>query len=230
MLKHYLDNSPSKIATIGVILCCWLLSLATPRLLANLYTLYPDTVSQQINKEFTSNVYEICINDINKSINLINDSKNSDLLSLFYLKLYDITPREKFTIRHDILQKSYEALIQSLSINPISPSDWLQLASLNSQLNKPNQTIISALRLSFYTGPVEPELTLDRLKFSYKYYADFDDEMRNLFNYQLIVLWNLYPAELVKFVKTHPDSKSIALNALINSPEALENLSKALNP
>ena len=107
MLKHYLDNSPSKIATIGVILCCWLLSLATPRLLANLYTLYPDTVSQQINKEFTSNVYEICINDINKSINLINDSKNSDLLSLFYLKLYDITPREKFTFRHDILQKSF---------------------------------------------------------------------------------------------------------------------------
>lgn len=229
MINSLTINSQRIIGSIGLLVCCGLLILATPRLVASLYALYPETVLQETNKSFSTEIYGKCINDLNKSLAWQNNSTYLTMLSSFYVKIHNATPATKFDLREDLLHKAHTALTQSLAINPIAPYEWLQLAELESQLFNSKQNITNSLRMSFYTGRVEPDLTIFRIKFSYLYYSDFDDEMKNLFLRQIVVAWNLNPTELISFLKANEPARDMALIALSNMPEQLELLRKSLN-
>lgn len=222
-------NSQRIIGSIGLLICCGLLILATPRLMASLYALYPQTVLQETNKSFTTEISEKCISDLNKSLAWQNNATSLTMLSSFYVKIHNATPAIKFDLREQLLLKARTALTQSLAINPIAPYEWLQLAELDNQLFNPKQVIINSIRMSFYTGRVEPELTITRLKFSYLYFNDFDDEMKNLFQRQIVIAWNLTPTDLITFLKATEPAIDIALMSLSNMPEQLELLKKSLN-
>ena len=222
-------NSQRIISSIGLLGCCGLLILATPRLVASLYALYPETVLQETNKSFSTEIYGKCINDLNKSLAWQNNSTYLTMLSSFYVKIHNATPATKFDLREDLLHKAHTALTQSLAINPIAPYEWLQLAELDSQLFNPKQVIINSIRMSFYTGRVEPDLTISRIRFSYLYFNDFDDEMKNLFQRQIVIAWNLTPTDLITFLKATEPARDMALIALSNMPEQLKLLRKSLN-
>lgn len=69
------------------------------------------------------------------------------------------------------------AITGTLEISPIRPALWLALARLKAQMNQP---IVPALKMSYFTGVVPPELALPRLELVTTTEAAADEEIRLL--------------------------------------------------
>ena len=80
-----------------------------------------------------------------------------------------------------------------------------------------------------YAGRIEPTLIIPRLAFSYNFYNDFTEDLKNQWQKQLLIAWTINPNEVIKFIALHPDSKQIALIAFENTPEDSQKLLLELN-
>ncbi len=207
------------IAGFGVIVCSALLLLAVPRFIAAIYALYPEAVVSQTQEELPPEVYQKSINDLSRALSWYKNPDYWQLQGIMYLQQVNAAPLPELAKKQQLLEQAQLSTIEGLRLSPVDPQGWFRLAVVNSLLKAPKQQIINALRLSFYAGRVEPELVIPRLTFSYAYYADFTEELQQLWQKQILIAWAFKAPQLVKFIAANPEAKQLALKAFIYSPD-----------
>lgn len=228
MLKAGLLGNERVIAGVGVVVCCGLLLLAVPRLIASVYALYPQAVYEQMQENLPIDVYEKSIVDLDLALAWNKKADYWQSQAMLYLTLSNKASLSVPEKRQDLLKAAQTSIIQGLKLSPVDPYGWFRLAAVDSLLKLPSQQIINALRLSFYAGRVEPELVLPRLAFSYSYYPEFNEEMQGLWKKQLPVAWAFQPQPLVNFIVLHPEAKPLVEEALVYAPDDWKKFSLAL--
>ena len=133
--------------------------------------------------------------------------------------MFDTQPVEAEQQKIRYLNQAKTAITQGLSLSPIDPRAWLQLAQIGVALYSPKQQIIDDLSLSLYAGRVNRDLVMPRLVVSYDFYNDFSEDMKNQWQKQLLLAWRYNPQELIGFVYQNPELKQMALQLLSHSPE-----------
>ena len=167
----------------------------------------------------TPAIYEKSLNDLEQALAWHKEPAYLKKQSYFYLKLIELESFEDETKKQTRLKQAQTALINSLTLSPIDPDAWLQLAEIDGLLNTPKPKIIEALRLSFYAGRVEPELVIPRLKLTYQYFQYLPEEMQSLWQKQLLIAWTFKAPQLLEFIARNPEAKPIALAAFANTPD-----------
>ena len=223
-----LDNQ-RMIAGIGLLFCGATLLLAIPRMASSLYALYPETAYKQTQHNITTEVYQNSISHLDHALSWQNNPVYWQNKAFFHLKYLNTSTKQTPTQKTNLLEQSRNNLINSLSLSPVDPFNWLQLAVVSNELKIPKQQIIEYINSSLYAGRIEPTLIIPRLAFSYNFYNDFTEDLKNQWQKQLLIAWTINPNEVIKFIALHPDSKHIALIAFENTPEDSQKLLLELN-
>ena len=105
-------------------------------------------------------------------------------------------------VRRDAFEASVEAAEVSLALAPAQPRTWLRLARSRSWLRYPPEQVIEALKMSAYTGRVEPSLFATRLELGLAYLPRMDGEGRSLMRDQVLLAWGMQPRELARGIKS----------------------------
>jgi hypothetical protein len=196
-------------AGIGVIVCCGLLWLAVPRFIASLYALYPETAFKQTQDKLPADVYKKSIDNLTHALAWHENAEYFQTQAFFYLALFNSSLTQPFTEKQQLLKQARTSIIEGLKLSPVDPYAWFRLATVDKALKMPSQQIINSLRLSLYAGRVEPDLLMPRLSFSYYYYDEFDEEMRDLWQKQLPVAWAFHADQLIQFAALHLETKPL---------------------
>ncbi len=215
-------------AGFGVVVCCGLLMLAVPRFIASLYALYPESALKQTEKNLSPEIYEKSISHLSKALAWYDNAEYWQSQALFYISLLNTSTSQPFEKRQELLKQAHASIIQGLKLSPVDPYAWFRLAAVDKMLKLPSEEIINALRLSFYSGRVEPELLMSRLAFSFDYYNEFNEEMQGLWKKQIPVAWIFHAAKLVEFVAMHPQSKPFVEEAFAYAPDNWKEFSRDL--
>ena len=219
MLKVNSLSNDRVIAGFGVVACCGLLLLATPRFVASLYALYPEAMLKQMQDNLPIAVYEKSIAHLDRALSWHKTAEYWQSQALIYLALLNKSTLPAPYKSQDLIKHAHTSIIQGLKLSPVDPYAWFRLATVDSLLKLPPENSINALRLSFYAGRVEPELLMPRLSFSYIYYNEFDEEMQQLWKKQIPVAWAFQAEQLVHFVALHPEAKRLVEEALVYTPD-----------
>ena len=204
---------------IGIVISCASLYLAVPRFISSLYALYPNTAYDQNETQIPLNILENCITDLTDAISWQRDSSYFKKLGVFKLKNAEIISTKLQVFREPILREAQKAFVDGLTISPVDPIAWYQLAYVDSLLKESNDKIINDLRLSYYAGRVEPDFTMDRIKLNYRYYYNLPEDMITIFNQQINFAWQFNPKELIQFYSNNPEFKKLTDNAINMSPD-----------
>jgi hypothetical protein len=97
------------------------------------------------------------------------------------------------------LEAAAQDLVAGLSLEPVNPYAWARLAYvrfLQKGLSA-DAGVASALRLSFLTGPYEPEMTFPRLRLALAVWSNFSTEDRELGRRQIRFAWLISRDEVV---------------------------------
>jgi hypothetical protein len=97
------------------------------------------------------------------------------------------------------LAAAAQDLVAGLSLEPVNPHAWARLAYVR-YLQKglsPDAGVAPALRLSFLTGPYEPEMTFPRLRLALAVWSNFPTEDRELGRRQIRFAWLISRDEVV---------------------------------
>ncbi len=217
------------LAGAGLLICSGLLLLAVPRLISSCYALYPEMAYQKNQvTPLTPDIYERCISNLEQALSWHQSAYDWQQQGFFYLKLFNLQPFQAFEKKRELLKNAQTAINNGLALSPVDPFGWFQLATVDKTLKNPKINTIDALRLSFYSGRVEPDLVMSRLAFSYNYYADFDEDLRQQWQKQLLTAWTFKGPELITFVTQHPETKELALQAFVYAPDDADKFLHAL--
>lgn len=215
----------------GVLVCGAMLMLAVPRFIASLYALYPEAAVKQTSEsseKLSEQVYQKCIADLTQALAWHQDSEYWQTQAFFYLALFNATASQPSSTRQEWLKQARTSIVQGLKLSPVDPYGWFRLATVDNMLEASTTQIVEALRLSFYAGRVEPDLSMARLRFAYDYYPDFDVEMRQIWLKQIPIAWAFQAEPLIDFVVSRPTLKPLVEAAFINSPDEWLKFSQAL--
>ena len=207
------------IAGFGVVVCCGLLMLAVPRFIASLYALYLEAAFKQTQKKLPAEDYEKSIVHLTQALAWYENPEYWQTQAFFYLALFNSSPSYPLAKEQELLKQAQASVIQGLRLSPVDPYAWFRLAMVDKMLQMPTAQIINALKLSFYSGRVEPDLLMPRLSFSYDYYNAFNEEMRGAWRKQIPVVWIFQAEQLVKFIALHPEAKFLVEQAFVYSPD-----------
>jgi len=97
------------------------------------------------------------------------------------------------------LEEAARDLVAGLSLEPVDPHAWARLAYvrfLQKGLSS-DAGVAPALRLSFLTGPYEPDMTFPRLRLALAVWSNFSTEDRELGRRQIRFAWLLSRDEVV---------------------------------
>ena len=103
---------------------------------------------------------------------------------------------------------------KSLGLSVVEPYVWYRLAINRFIIDAKDPEIVNLLKLSFYTGRVEPNLFLLRLGFLSRYIDSIDNELMRLLEDQVRLAWALKKHQLVTAVISTPVLKPLVYNAL----------------
>ena len=110
-------------------------------------------------------------------------------------------------------------LVRGLSLAPVNPHAWARLSYVR-YLEKDLPGVASTLRMSFLTGPYEPEITFPRLRLALAAYSNFLTEERELTKRQIRFAWLLSRDEVVELALLSQRILVFRL-ALVNQPQDL---------
>jgi hypothetical protein len=80
----------------------------------------------------------------------------------------------------ELLQRAHTSLDHALSYAPHESGAWLLLAALAARYHSSNANVIDALKMSYYTGPSDPDLMALRLHVAARCVVLTDVELREL--------------------------------------------------
>lgn len=88
-----------------------------------------------------------------------------------------------------LLEDARTALEESLRMNPGNPYAWFRLAHVLNLLGGKPELILSALKLSFMTGPHEPRLVFNRLPLALALMNSMDETTQAFLQHQIRFAW-----------------------------------------
>ena len=197
-------------AGVGIVLSCASLYLSIPRFISSLYAIYPNTAYNQNDENLPIKVLMKCDNDLSNAFNWQKSGDYLKMQGVFKLKTTALISPTLQVFREPILLDAKKYLIEGLTISPVDPIAWYQLAYTESLLNQSIDQVINELRLSYYAGRVEPVYTMDRIKLSFLYYSNLPDDMKITLNQQINLAWQYDPKELIKYCVNNPEFNKIA--------------------
>ncbi len=102
-------------------------------------------------------------------------------------------------------RQSFEAVIKtaerSLGLAPAQPRTWLHVAQARAWLRYPPGLVIDALKMSVFTGRVEPSLFITRLGLGLAYLPRMDGEGQSMMRDQVLLAWQLQPQQLARALR-----------------------------
>jgi hypothetical protein len=131
--------------------------------------------------------------------------------------------------RRQAYEDSIEAADRSLALAPVQPRLWLRKAHALNWLSFNADDALSALKMSIYTGRVEPVLMLSRLKLGYGLLGALDDEGKDLLRDQTLLALQMRRAELLRELK-RGDLNLLRLRSLLQAshPDVIADLESEL--
>jgi hypothetical protein len=117
------------------------------------------------------------------------------LATLHYLRGMDASlPAQE---RLAALQDSAAAAREVLARAPMKPMAWLRLAAAEAAGGGDGEQVAAALKMSAWTGRVEPHMMLSRLELGYQHRRWLDAEGLRLLRDQTVLAWQLQRQELL---------------------------------
>ena len=180
----------------------FVLFLAWPRLHASILYLPVDTAianyykTRQIPVDQLSGLQERA----RQCIEILPHYRYQEGLSLLYY-MQAVNSRNLLHDRREAFIQSIEAAEASLSRAPAQPRTWLRMAQARAWLRYFPDEVIAALKMSIYTGRVEPSLFMTRLALGLSYLPRMGGEGAALIRDQVLLAWQLQPREFTKSLK-----------------------------
>ncbi|MDT8320247.1 MAG: hypothetical protein RQ826_06925 [Xanthomonadales bacterium] len=188
--------------TVAVSLALIVLAMAWPRLQAALEYLPVEAAIDRyhLDGQVPLDSLENLLDRARRSIEQHPQSRYwNGLAVLSYLQALD--DRAPLARRREAFEQTTQAARQSLLLAPVQPRTWLYLALAQSSLSFRGADSIAPLKMSIYTGRVEPALLLSRLQLAYARFAQLDEEARGLLRDQTLLTFRLKPREFIGSVK-----------------------------
>lgn len=199
-----------------------LISFSLPRLLAGIKMTYPDTVYHQlrVSKTIPNEILVKAIIEAEDALSWENSSFTWSLIAYYSHKLID---SHQYSVEENLELASVakSAYINSLSLSAVEPYVWYRLAIIHLILDKQDSEVVNFLKLSMYSGRVEPNLAVLRLYFLTRYLDSSGDELMSLVKDQVRLVWLFNQQELVNLILTTPALKPVVYDAL-NSDDILK--------
>jgi hypothetical protein len=116
--------------------------------------------------------------------------------------------------RRRALEASLESAVEVVRRAPLKPMVWLRIAAARASLRHPAEQVVAALKMSIYTGRVEPALLPLRLQLGFSYLAGSDAEASSLLRDQALVAWATQPRAFIGSIRSGAVSFSAVENLL----------------
>ncbi len=177
---------------------CCLLYYSVPRVVASLEA-YPGNEilrRMQRGEAVDSSMVERLITSRQRSLDWWGRGRDWTDLALAQLALASFHRGVKVGSK-ELIRNASLALKEGLARSPLNPHAWTRLAYTWELLREPPEKIVSALLMSLYTGPYEPELTNLRLKLCLSNWENFSEEGRYLVRKQILFAWKISKSDLV---------------------------------
>ena len=209
-----------------VLLAGFLLGLAWPRFQASFRYLPVDRAIDRyyVSREIPSNRLEVLIRFAEQAIDYNDHYRYYDGLStLHLLRAQDInTPALERRGAYESAEREAKASVERA---PAQPAAWLRLATIRWILHDEPEAVISAWKMSAYTGRTDSSLMAQRVAIGLAFFSFLDDEGMGLLRDQLLLAWRLQPGSLMS-VLSRTDRQLIVTRQLVKNidPDALMEL------
>jgi hypothetical protein len=124
-----------------------------------------------------------------------------DGLSLLYY-LQGMETGTPLAQRRKALEASVAAGVETIRRAPMKPMTWLRIAAARAGLHQPGDAVVTALKMSIYTGRVEPVMLPLRLQIGYAHLRFLDAEARQLLRDQTLLTWRLQKRQFVGSIRS----------------------------
>ena len=104
--------------------------------------------------------------------------------------------------RRQDLEDSILAAEEVVRRAPVKPRMWLRIATAKELLVYPAEEIIPALKMSVFTGRVEPTLMLTRLELGLRLLPAMDEEAVRLLRDQAVLTWTIQKKPMLMRIKS----------------------------
>ena len=122
-------------------------------------------------------------------------------LSLLYY-LEALQPDQRLHHQRGAFENAIQAADASLRLAPVQPRLWMRRADALDWLAYLAEPALQALKMSVYTGRVEPMLALSRLRLGYARLGALDEEGRDLLRDQTLVAWHLRQGDVLRALRS----------------------------
>lgn len=205
MLKNTFSLNKSQIIAIfGILICGLMMSAAIPRLISALYMFYPAQVNTQFKKDSTLVGLKHHIKAEDYAINALKWFESSEIWQTLTVGKARQLVFIKAEFQSQKIKEMYETNIQGLALSPIDPYSWYRLAIIQKKLHAPTHKILNNLRLSCYSGRIEPSLLIKRVSLFNHYMPSLNTEMLEIMYDQIQLSSMLKMHDLVKLVQQQP--------------------------
>lgn len=129
------------------------------------------------------------------------------------------------------LQSSVEAAEASLRLAPVQPRLWMRKADAMDWLSFYSEPALDALKMSVFTGRVEPMLQLSRLRLGYSRVHALDEEGLDLLRDQTLLAWKMRQREVIDAVR-EGDLQLVRMRFVLSTthPDVLAEIEDSLAP
>ena len=218
--KHYLF-----IALLGLIAVTSLL-LAWPRLQASFRYL---PVEIAINRYYASGEIPtdrlpVLIGFAEQAVSRLDHYRFHDGLSILHLlRAVDLnTPAIE---RRDAYISAIEEAVAALERAPAQTITWLRLTRLRWILHEEPETVVSAWKMSVFTGRTTVSLIKQRVEIGLAYKGYLDEEGVAMLRDQLLLAWRLRPGPLIKMLSSRDPGLNLTTSLIVDSdPVALADM------
>ena len=201
-----IDSHSSRLSQIILIalLAAAVLTLSWPRMRASFRYLPVDIAIDRYysDRQIPSDRLTVLIRFAGQAISYHDHYRYHDGLSLLhYLRALDIyTPA--LERRDSYRQAEFEAT-EALKRAPSQPETWLRLATIRTILHDDVEAVIEPWKMSIFTGRTHSTLLVPRVGIGLSQREFMQGESSAMLRDQLLLAWELKPAELLAVLKQH---------------------------
>jgi hypothetical protein len=208
------------------------LYLAIPRFIASMYASYPEFILKRIDTQHFKLADDAYL-DLYRSLKDANDWSDysfqwrllSDLQIIEYIARFDqLTEAERLSLLNQIKA----AISHRLTLSPIDPKGWQQLAQIKQAEQPLSIEALEALEMSIFTQPVAPSLLISRISQLLAFKSVLNESARVRLARQIRLAWQFDRTGLVALIAKQRDDKAVFNHAFSNDPEQWQELEKLL--
>ena len=190
------------IPALAAICAALVLALALPRFLAAVRYLPVDHAIRDYHAsgEIPTDRLLPLIDFADEAIGIHDHYRFHDGLSvLHYLRALDLkTPAGE---RRSAYRQAEAEAVRTVTRAPAQPEAWLRIAMARGVLHDEPEQVIAAWKMSIFTGRTHSTLLVPRVQTGLAQFEFMDEEARSMLRDQLLLAWELKPAELLRILR-----------------------------